>query len=72
MTNELQANIFMFLMNSNSEISCYFCLKRISKIRTAHCNFDECKKLTEWLYDNPKTEPSENKQVGAFLIRYIV
>jgi len=62
----------MIAMRNNSEIPCLACQKWNATVKSFSCNPNECKKLSEWLFEHAQIEPVETMQVLAVPIQYVV
>jgi len=59
-------------MSSNSEIPCSACHKWNKKEKSFFCNPNECRKLSEWLFDHAQRKLVETMQVVDAPIQYVV
>jgi hypothetical protein len=62
----------MIAMSNNSEIPCSACHKWDAKAKSFSCKPNECRKLSEWLFDHAQMEPAENMQFAIAPIQYVV
>ena len=59
-------------MSSNSEIPCSDCHKWDAKAKSFSCNPNECRKLSEWLFDHAQIERVETVHFVVVPIQYVV